>query len=77
MGDGEVVALPAETVYGLAADAMNPAGVARIFEAKGRPSFDPLILHLPHRKRLEEVAAIPPEIAEAVAVLTEKFWPGP
>ncbi|RYD34729.1 MAG: threonylcarbamoyl-AMP synthase [Verrucomicrobiaceae bacterium] len=74
---GEVVALPAETVYGLAADAMNPAGVARIFEAKGRPSFDPLILHLPHRKRLEEVAAIPPEIAEAVAVLTEKFWPGP
>lgn len=75
--EGEVVALPAETVYGLAADAMNPAGVARIFEAKERPSFDPLIIHLPHRKRLEEVAKIPPEIADAVAALIEEFWPGP
>jgi L-threonylcarbamoyladenylate synthase len=56
---------------------LNPAGVARIFEAKERPSFDPLIVHLPHRKRLEDVAVIPPEIAEAVAVVTEKFWPGP
>ncbi|MDB6071306.1 MAG: threonylcarbamoyl-AMP synthase [Verrucomicrobiales bacterium] len=75
--DGEVVALPAETVYGLAADAMNPAAVARIFEAKERPSFDPLIVHLPHRKRLADVAVVPAEIAETVNLLIEKFWPGP
>lgn len=75
--EGEVVALPAETVYGLAADALNPAAVARIFEAKERPSFDPLIVHLPHRKRLADVAVVPPEIAQTVSVLIEKFWPGP
>ena len=45
--DGEIVALPTETVYGLAADALNPAAVAKIFEAKERPRFDPLIVHLP------------------------------
>jgi len=44
---GEVVALPTETVYGLAADALNPLAVAKIFEAKERPRFDPLIVHLP------------------------------
>jgi L-threonylcarbamoyladenylate synthase len=75
--EGEVVALPTETVYGLAADALNPAAVARIFEAKERPSFDPLIVHLPHRKRLADVAVVPPEIAETVSLLIEKFWPGP
>jgi len=75
--EGEVVALPTETVYGLAADAMNPAAVARIFAAKERPPFDPLIIHLPHRKRLADVATVPPEIAEIVATLIEKFWPGP
>jgi L-threonylcarbamoyladenylate synthase len=74
---GEVVALPTETVYGLAADALNPDAVARIFEAKERPSFDPLIVHLPHRERLAEVAIIPDDIARAVAQLTEHFWPGP
>jgi L-threonylcarbamoyladenylate synthase len=74
---GEVVALPTETVYGLAADALNPDAVARIFEAKERPSFDPLIVHLPHRDRLAEVAIIPDDIAKAVAQLTEHFWPGP
>lgn len=74
---GEPVALPTETVYGLAADAMNPEAVARIFAAKERPSFDPLIVHLPHRERLAEVAIVPPEIAKAVAVITEHFWPGP
>lgn len=75
--DGEVVALPTETVYGLAADAMNPTAVARIYEAKERPSFDPLIVHLPHRKRLTDVAIVPPDIAETVNLLIEKFWPGP
>ena len=44
---GEIVALPTETVYGLAADALNEAAVLKIFEAKSRPRFDPLIVHLP------------------------------
>lgn len=74
---GEVVALPTETVYGLAADAMNPEAVAKIFTAKERPSFDPLIVHLPHRERLAEVAAIPEDIAKPVAQIIEHLWPGP
>src|SRR6187401_2944079 len=74
---GETVALPTETVYGLAADAMNPEAVAKIFAAKDRPSFDPLIVHLPHRYRLADVALVPEEMAKAVAQLTEHFWPGP
>jgi L-threonylcarbamoyladenylate synthase len=74
---GECVALPTETVYGLAADAMNPEAVAKVFAAKERPSFDPLIVHLPHRERLTDVAIVPPEIAKPVAQLTENFWPGP
>lgn len=74
---GECVALPTETVYGLAADAMNPEAVAKIFAAKERPSFDPLIIHLPHRDRLPDVADVPEDIAKAVAQLTEHFWPGP
>ena len=74
---GEVVALPTETVYGLAADALNPDAVAKIFAAKERPAFDPLIVHLPHRDRLEEVAVIPDDIAKTVAQLVENLWPGP
>ncbi len=74
---GECVALPTETVYGLAADAMNPEAVAKIFAAKERPAFDPLIVHLSHRDRLEEVAMVPEEIAKDVARITEHFWPGP
>ena len=74
---GEVVALPTETVYGLAADALNPLAVAKIFEAKERPSFDPLIVHLPHRKDLSDVAEVPEDIAAVVAKVTETFWPGP
>ena len=74
---GETVALPTETVYGLAADAMNPEAVAKIFAAKERPSFDPLIVHLPHRDRLADVALVPDDIAKAVAQLIEHFWPGP
>lgn len=74
---GEAVALPTETVYGLAADAMNPEAVARIFAAKARPSFDPLIIHLPHKARLVDVANVPADIALAVTRLTEHFWPGP
>ena len=72
--EGEVVALPTETVYGLAADALNAAAVAKIFEAKERPRFDPLIVHLPNRKVLNEIAIVESPIASQ---LIEKFWPGP
>jgi L-threonylcarbamoyladenylate synthase len=74
---GETVALPTETVYGLAADALNPIAVAKIFEAKERPSFDPLIVHLPDRERLERVAEIPAEDRELSEKLINRFWPGP
>lgn len=74
---GEVVALPTETVYGLAADALNATAVAKIFEVKERPSFDPLIVHLPHKKDLEDVADVPEDILPVVKKLIEKFWPGP
>tara|TARA_R110000850_G_scaffold22504_28_gene66690 strand:+ start:1690 stop:2760 length:1071 start_codon:yes stop_codon:yes gene_type:complete len=73
---GEVVALPTETVYGLAADALDPVAVEKIFEAKGRPHFDPLIVHIPHKTMLYEIASIPEEIAKTVVQLTETFWPG-
>lgn len=75
--EGEVVALPTETVYGLAANALDAAAVAKIFEAKERPTFDPLIVHLPDKKQLDTVADVPAEIAQVVRQLTEKFWPGP
>jgi L-threonylcarbamoyladenylate synthase len=75
--DGEVVALPTETVYGLAADALNPEAVAKVFAAKERPSFDPLIVHIASRGDLKDVAIVPDELAEAVNKLTAAFWPGP
>ena len=74
---GEPVALPTETVYGLAADALRPAAAVKIFAAKERPFFDPLIVHLPSRGWLDELADIPSESRAVVAVLTERFWPGP
>ena len=74
---GDTVALPTETVYGLAADALNPIAVAKIFEAKGRPRFDPLIVHLPDRDWLEKLADVPTQDRQLVAKLAEKFWPGP
>ena len=74
---GEVVALPTETVYGLAADALDPIAVAKIFEAKGRPRFDPLIVHLPDRDWLERVADIPAQDRQLVFKIAEEFWPGP
>jgi L-threonylcarbamoyladenylate synthase len=74
---GDVVALPTETVYGLAADALNPAAVAKVFEAKERPSFDPLIVHLPDRKMLETVADIPEDVHKTIMRLIERYWPGP
>jgi L-threonylcarbamoyladenylate synthase len=74
---GEVVALPTETVYGLAADALNPVAVAKIFEAKERPRFDPLIVHLPDEKSLECVAKIDNRSCAQIKKLIMQFWPGP
>ncbi|MDA0768102.1 MAG: L-threonylcarbamoyladenylate synthase [Verrucomicrobia bacterium] len=74
---GGVVALPTETVYGLAADAFNAEAVAKIFEVKKRPSFDPLIVHLARAKDLAKVAVVPEELQDLVKKLTKEFWPGP
>lgn len=72
---GGVVAFPTETVYGLGADAFNPMAVARIFEIKERPAFDPLIVHIAEADGLGLLAEI--ENKELVDKLIEKFWPGP
>jgi len=74
---GDVVALPTETVYGLAAKAVNPIAVAKIFEAKERPRFDPLIVHLPNRDWLGKIVDVPAGDRQVIGKLTEKFWPGP
>lgn len=71
---GGLVAFPTETVYGLGADALNPSAVARVFECKGRPRFDPLIVHLAEAGALSSVAA---EIPAAASELARRFWPGP
>src|SRR6059058_6012685 len=70
---GEPVAIATETVYGLAADATNAEAVARIYEAKGRPSFNPLIVHVPDLGAARELGEFN---AEALA-LAEQHWPGP
>ncbi len=74
---GETVALPTETVYGLAADALNPIAIAKIFEAKERPHFDPLIVHLPDRDWLDRVAEVPRKDRQLIEKLINRFWPGP
>jgi L-threonylcarbamoyladenylate synthase len=71
---GELVAFPTETVYGLGADASNPDAVARIFTAKGRPADHPLIVHIPSAEHLEQWAR---DIPETARVLAQAFWPGP
>ncbi|MQY52325.1 threonylcarbamoyl-AMP synthase [Rhodocyclus tenuis] len=71
---GQLVALPTETVYGLAADAADPVAVSRIFRAKGRPADHPLIVHLPGADWLERWAVNIPPLAWELA---EAFWPGP
>ncbi|WP_428248006.1 L-threonylcarbamoyladenylate synthase [Ferrovibrio sp.] len=73
LAQGEVVAIPTETVYGLAADATNPAAVAKIFAAKGRPSFNPLISHVADFSQLHELV----ETDERARLLAAAFWPGP
>lgn len=70
---GELLILPTETVYGLAADAANAAAVAAIFEAKGRPRFNPLIAHVADAVQAEDVAVFD----DRARALAEAFWPGP
>ena len=73
---GSIVALPTETVYGLAANALNAEACASIFEAKQRPSFDPLIVHVSGQEMLDNVAEIPDNIADVTYTLIKEFWPG-
>jgi L-threonylcarbamoyladenylate synthase len=70
---GEPVAVPTETVYGLAADATNPQAVARIYEAKGRPSFNPLIVHVTNLEAAEAIGGF----NDQARTLAAKHWPGP
>ncbi len=72
--DGGLVAMPTETVYGLAANALNSRAVLSIFEAKKRPGFDPLIVHIGSLEQVAEVAIDYPRKAQK---LTEHYWPGP
>ena len=72
--DGGLVAIPTETVYGLGANALDPQAVKKIYEAKGRPSDNPLIIHVADADWLERYCdPVPPE----AYLLAEKFWPGP
>jgi L-threonylcarbamoyladenylate synthase len=70
---GEPVAVATETVYGLAADATNPAAIARIYEAKGRPSFNPLIVHVPDLATAERIG----QLSDKARSLADAHWPGP
>lgn len=72
--NGGIVAIPTETVYGLAADARNDAAIARIYEAKGRPATNPLIVHVADEAAARRCASDWPE---AASVLARAFWPGP
>lgn len=71
---GGLVAFPTETVYGLGANALDASAVARIFAAKGRPSYNPLIVHVPHEAAARELAN---EWPEGASQLARAFWPGP
>jgi len=71
--EGGTVAFPTETVYGLGANALDPVAVAKIFAAKGRPSWDPLIVHVGDREMLERVAVVTAQAERLIGA----FWPGP
>jgi L-threonylcarbamoyladenylate synthase len=73
----DLVALPTETVYGLAGDALQPEAVAKIFEAKERPSFDPLIIHVENKEWLAKLTRSSEKARPVVEMLIERFWPGP
>jgi L-threonylcarbamoyladenylate synthase len=77
---GGLVAFPTETVYGLGADALNPLALARVFELKNRPRFDPLIIHIAGMStlfRLVDYEKLGPDAKNRLTLLIEKFWPGP
>ena len=74
LATGEVVGIPTETVYGLAANAKDPVAIAKIFAAKGRPQDNPLIVHIGEREQLEELVTEIPPVAQKLA---DAFWPGP
>ncbi|MEM4625235.1 MAG: L-threonylcarbamoyladenylate synthase [Candidatus Pacearchaeota archaeon] len=74
---GELVAFPTETVYGLGANALNPEAVKKIFIAKGRPSDNPLIVHICSKEQLNLIAKIPKSKEELLSNLIKNFWPGP
>lgn len=71
---GGLVAFPTETVYGLGGDALNPEASRKIYAAKGRPSDNPLIVHIAEMDKLEAIVA---EVPEKARILAEKYWPGP
>lgn len=73
--EGNLVAFPTETVYGLGADAFNPIAVARIFEVKQRPAFDPLIVHISDINQINDL--YDSNISQMVYTLANAFWPGP
>jgi len=73
IGEGQPVAIATETVYGLAADAENAEAVARIYEAKGRPSFNPLIVHVPDLLAAQRIG----DFSDDAKRLAEEHWPGP
>src|SRR3984885_10495266 len=74
---GGTVAFPTETVYGLGANALDSAAVARIFAAKERPGWDPVIVHVSDRAMLERVAVVSDALAERVEALVSAFGRGP
>lgn len=77
LSKGEIVALPTETVYGLGCDVLNPKAVARVFAAKERPAFDPLIVHVEGAKDIEFLTEARGEVRELALQLAGAFWPGP
>lgn len=72
--NGGLVAFPTETVYGLGADALNPDAVAKVYEAKGRPSDNPMIVHI---ARASDIGQLTPMLSPTIVTLIENFWPGP
>lgn len=74
--DGEVVAIPTETVYGLAANALDPDAVKKIFEAKGRPMDNPLIVHIGEIEDIKRFNLVT-EFSDKAEALAKRFWPGP
>lgn len=74
---GEVVAVPTETVYGLACDALDAAAAAKVFAAKERPSFDPLIVHVADATWIDRLARVEGRAGDLARELVGRFWPGP